>query len=82
MPNGVFQLCNDTNANMTFQIEPECWTFTLKPGETARVNYKYKDAPATVQFTAPVHSDICGAIIPGDGDVIVLRNGKNVLGEV
>jgi len=79
MQKGRFQVKNDTEGDMIFQIEPDCWTFTLKTGELAVVEYDYDEEPTTLQFTDPVHGGIHGAIIPGDGDVQVQKEGENVL---
>jgi hypothetical protein len=78
MHRGSFELKNDSDSDMIFQIEPDCWTFTLKNGESATVEYKYDREPATMQLTNPAHG-VHGAIIPGDGDVCVKKAGKDVL---
>ena len=74
-----FVILNDTSCKIDFEIEPECWPFSLEVGESVTVISEHIEEPATVQLADDPNGGVCAAIIPGDGDVVVEKNGRNVL---
>ena len=74
-----FVILNDTSKKMDFQIEPECWQFTLDVGEAATVIAEFQETLVTLQLADDPSGGVSCAVIPGDGDLIVEKDGKNIL---
>ena len=78
-----FKLQNNCQHTLTFQVEPECHTFKLGHGQFVEIEFQLEDGePPTIMLTE-LHSktdseQINGAIIPGDGDLFVRKDGRNV----
>jgi hypothetical protein len=77
-----FEILNDTAKKVDVQIEPEGWLFSLESGESVAVLGEYQKTPITVQLADDPKGGVCCAVIPGDGDVIVEKDGKNVLDDL
>jgi len=63
---------------MVFQIEPEGLQFSIDPNEDVLVNYDYDVEPLELRL-GETDDPVFGAIVPGDGDLTVEKNGRDVL---
>lgn len=73
-----FLIDNDTGDDFAVHIEPECFVVQLKQGECLTVRDKYSIAPVTLRIGRDKLDRTVISIWPGDGDVVVERNGVNV----
>ena len=75
-----FAIENETPGKLDFQIEPECWPFSLEPGESAVVVYECDDSCPTLQLTVDDRGGVVfGAIFPSDKGIAVEKDGENVV---
>jgi len=74
-----FEISNATTKKIEIEIEPECWWFSLESGESATITGDYEMTAITFRLSDDPKGGICAAVIPGDGDVVVTKDGKNVL---
>ncbi len=74
-----FLIDNDTDDDFAVHVEPECFIVQLKKGECLTVREKYSTAPMTLRIGKDEHNRTVISIWPGDGDVVVERNGVNVM---
>ena len=74
-----FDILNKTAKGIHIEIEPECWWFKLEPGESATVPGEYEKTPVTFRLSDDPEGGLNAAVIPGDGEVVVEKEGKNVL---
>ncbi len=74
------RIANDGKVPILFQIEPECHQFTVAPDEDVLITYDYDEQPLELRL-GETSDSVFGAIVPGDGDVFVENDGKNVLTE-
>lgn len=74
-----FLIDNHTGDDFSVHIEPECFVVQLKQGECLTVRDKYFVAPVTLRIGKSELGRTVISIWPGDGDVVVERNGVNVM---
>jgi hypothetical protein len=74
-----FVICNDQSKILVLNIEPEAVRFALLKGEEVKVTHVFETSPVTIKLTASERSELFLSIWPGDGDVMVLKDGINVL---
>ena len=80
MPNkNNFLIDNDTGDDFAVHVEPECFVVHLKHGECLTVMETYSIAPITLRIGKDETNRTVISIWPGDGDVVVERNGVNVM---
>ncbi len=71
------RLTNDSDTSMVFQLEPECFQFTVAPNENVVITYDYDQEPLELRL-GKTSDPVFGAVVPGDGDVIIEKEGQNV----
>ena len=69
---------NRTSKAMQFHIEPECFPFEVPAEKAAEVSGDYESEPITIQFSDDEGNGLFGAVFPGDGDVVIKVDGKDV----
>ncbi len=74
-----FVLQNDLGRPMILNIEPEGMFFRLEEGHEVSVTDIYSNAPVTLKFTCEGGGDPVVSIWPGDGEVKVEQDGRDVL---
>jgi hypothetical protein len=74
-----FEIVNSSKNKIDIEIEPECWWFTLEAGQSATVSGEYEKTPITFRLADDPKGGICASVIPGDGEILVEKDGKNVL---
>ena len=80
MPNTTeFLIDNDTGDDFAVHIEPECFVVQMKHGECLTVRDEYSISPVTVRIGKDHRSRTVISLWPGDGDVVVEKNGINVM---
>jgi predicted methyltransferase len=75
----LFAIRNDSQAPLFIQLEPEAHCISIDPDENVTVRDAYTEAPATLAITALDGGQIVVSVWPGDGDVIVAKDGVDVL---
>lgn len=74
-----FEIHNESTKTLEFHLEPECWSFYLKKGESATIRGEYDREPPSIQFSDSDDGAIFGAVFPGDGDVVIEKNGVIII---
>jgi|688.fasta_scaffold1203069_1 hypothetical protein len=74
-----FLIDNDTGHDFAVHIEPECFVVQLKQGDCLTVRETYSVAPVTLRIGKDERDRTVISIWPGDGDVVVERNGVSVM---
>jgi len=75
----VFLVENDTDEDFDIYVEPECFLVRLEHGERVTVRDSYESAPVTVRIGKGESGERVLSLWPGDGDVVVEKNGINVM---
>ena len=75
----VFLIDNDTDEDFDVYVEPECFLVRLKHGECLTVRDSYAQSPVTVRIGKGESGERVLSLWPGDGDVVVEKNGINVM---
>ena len=75
----VLKITNDAKTDLLFQVEPELQSFSLSPGESAKLLYDYEHEPPEITF-GETTDPVFGAVIPGDGALQIEKNGQIVIG--
>lgn len=75
----IFIIDNDSGADFDVYIEPECIVVHLKHGDCLTVRDHYSASPVTVRIGKDRTGQAVISLWPGDGDVVVEKNGANVL---
>lgn len=60
-------------------VEPECVALHIANGECITVHEKYTTEPVTVRVNKDVNGKLLISLWPGDGDIVVEKNGINVM---
>ncbi len=79
MPQSRVVIENRTSMPMHFHVEPECIAFEIPVGKSAEINGQYQSEPITIQFTDDDEYGNFGAVYPGDGDIAITIDGRNIL---
>lgn len=74
-----FVIRNDLSKSLTLVIEPEGAFFPLGKGEKVSVTDVFKTAPVTVKISSSDKDDLILSIWPGDGEVVVEKDGVDAL---
>lgn len=69
---------NRTSKPMQFHIEPECSPFEVPPGKSAEISGSYETHPITIQFSDDDEYGLFGSVFPGDGDIVITTEGRDV----
>ncbi len=79
MARNRFVIRNEWAESLTLNIEPEGAFIALLRGEEVSVVETYESAPLTIKLDASDDGELIVTLWPGDGDVIVEKEGRNVL---
>ena len=74
-----FVIYNDLSRALILNIEPIGAHFPLGMGEEVTVFDVFTTAPVTINFTNTDKGDLILSIWPGDGEVMVKKDGVDVL---
>lgn len=74
-----FMILNDCMKPLKLNIEPEAIVVTLSKGEEVRVTDVFESAPVTIKLSGSERAEPTISIWPGDGEVIVEKDGVDVL---
>lgn len=74
----VLKITNDAKTDLLFQVEPELQSFSLSPGDSAKLIYDYDEEPLEITLGDTTDS-VFGAVIPGDGPLRIEKNGEIVV---
>ena len=75
-----FLIDNDTGDEFAVHIEPECFVVQMKQGECLTVRNIYTITPVTLRMGKDHRGRTVVSLWPGDGDVVVEKDGVNVMG--
>lgn len=80
MPNTTeFLIDNDTGEDFAVHIEPECFVVEMRDGDCLTVRDSYSVSPVTVRLGKNQSGRTVVSLWPGDGDVVVEKDGVNVM---
>lgn len=65
---------------MHFHVEPECIAFEIPVGKSAEIKGRCESEPITIQFSDDDEHGNFGAVYPGDGEIAITIDGRNILG--
>ena len=74
-----FMIENDSDGDFDVYIEPECFVVRMKQGDCLTVRESYSESPVTVRVGKDETGRTVVSLWPGDGDVVVEKDGVNVM---
>ena len=74
-----FVIRNGSRKPVTIDVEPEGVVVPLGENEEVTVKEVFATIPVTIKITTDEAGDLVLSIWPGDGDVVVEKNGVDVL---
>ena len=82
MKSSMFVIENTSADDVTLYVEPEGHVVTLAPEESVVVKDEFDKAAVVLRLSKEPDGGIALSIWPGDGDTVVLKNGKDVLDDL
>ena len=74
-----FSICNDFSGTLLLAVEPEGAVVPLVEGEEVRVSEQFDSVPVTLNVSLSEEGCPLIAIWPGDGTLLVEKNGVNLM---
>lgn len=74
-----FMIDNDSGDDFDVYIEPECFVVRMKQGDYLTVKESYSESPVTVRVGKDQAGRTVISLWPGDGDVVIEKDGVNVM---
>lgn len=74
-----FMIDNDSDDDFAVHIEPECFVVRMKQGDCLTVRESYSKSPVTVRVGKDQTGQTVVSLWPGDGEIVVEKDGVNVM---
>ena len=81
MKSSTFIIENTSADDVTLYVEPEGHVVALAPQESVVVKDEFDKAAVVVRLSKELDGAMALSIWPGDGDTMVLKDGKDVLND-